>query len=47
MKTVMDHPRTTYSRGVVNERFDHFSKDLNLNHVRQVNLKRKGKRKIS
>lgn len=28
MKTVMDHPRTAYSRGVVNERFDHFSKDF-------------------
>lgn len=28
MKTVMDHSRTAYSRGVVNERFDHFSKDF-------------------
>lgn len=27
MKTVMDNPRTEYSKGVTNERFDQFSKD--------------------
>lgn len=27
MKTIMDKPRTEYSRGVINERFDQFAKD--------------------
>lgn len=27
MKSVMDHPRTPYTKGIVNERFDHFAKD--------------------
>lgn len=28
MSTIMDHARTRYSKGIINERFDHFTKDF-------------------